>query len=652
MFQFITSQFLFFISIGIILFIPGYFLILATRLYKNFSWLELFVISFGSSIVISDFLIILLGKTSIGITRISILSAIAVFCAICSAIFYYRNRKSDSIFAQEENINNKLPRKSAILVILLIFLTIFIKTIYFKDTVFPTTTDLGHHMYWSKVITTTGDLPQYEKAEIGKDFNIENPTPIADFIIGEHLIFTAISLVSGIGFISAFPALVLFLVQIMSILAIFVLARAVFGLPSNETKKYADMIAVVALFLIGPLFALASPQAKFVSGGVIGNTIGNLLVPLAILFYIKAFAEKKSYLLAWALFLSLGIAYTHHLSMFVFIFTAIFALLSFVALNFKTAISEIKKWGKMIISPEVIVILIASLIFIFFVCTPTYLNSAAIDTAVGSPSKASRTGLTLTQLKNTAGEARFVFALAGLVLLFFAKKVGKYSQAFLIGWLGSLILMSLRPDWLFVDIPSTRIASYIVFPVAIIAAYTVVHIFMFFKDHKNKNSGNYLNPIFILAIFFSFMTFLAVNGFRDNSQSLNVGSSTKKAIQTYAASEYLSQHSTSQDMVLKDHNYLSGDTWMKLFFMRGYNYPLSRGYFKRYEDSPSREQCTNQMISAPSSPEADKCFAGTKTDFIMVNPKIDSAQFNRLKNFWQVYSSDEVGIFYKKTYEQ
>jgi hypothetical protein len=101
-------------------------------------------------------------------------------------------------------------------------------------------------------------------------------------------------------------------------------------------------------------------------------------------------------------------------------------------------------------------------------------------------------------------------------------------------------------------------------------------------------------------------------------------------------------------MILKDHNYLSGDSWIKLFFMRGYNYPLSRGYFKRYEDElKPREQCTNLMISLPKSNDAEKCYAGTKTNFIMINPNNDAAQFNRIKNFWQVYSSDEVGIFYK-----
>ena len=130
--------------------------------------------------------------------------------------------------------------------------------------------------------------------------------------------------------------------------------------------------------------------------------------------------------------------------------------------------------------------------------------------------------------------------------------------------------------------------------------------------------------------------------------ALNVGSSAPKALQTYAASNYLAKKINSKDVVLKDHNYLAGDSWVKLFFMRGYNFPFSRGYFKRYQDdTKTREQCTNNMISLPNSPEAQKCFAGTKIDFVMLNPNNDAAQFNRLNNFWQIYTADDVAIFYK-----
>ena len=642
MLDFIFSQFTFYLTLLLVLFIPGVFLIMATRMYKEFSLLELFVLIFASSIAIVDFLVILLGRSPLHITKISVLGGLVLFCFLCWAI-YQNYKKKNKISTPIVNAipESKISRRSTTLIVIILFLTIFIKTIYFVDVAFPTATDLGHHMYWTKTITTTGELPKYAKADIGADLTIGKPAPIADFIIGEHLIFSAIQLISGADFISAFPILVLFLIHIMSVLAIFILTQALF-----KKSQYNNTIAIIALFLVGPLFAISSPQAKFISGGVIGNDVGNLLIPLLVLLYLKAFSEKKSKILAYALFLSLGLAYTHHLSTFVFIFLSFFTVVIYAALNSKTFLTDLKTWTKMAISPAVLSVLVFGIVFVFFLYMPTYLNTKAINTAVGAPSKATRAGLTLDQLKSTAGEARYAFALVGILLLFFAKKLGKYNQAFLIGWTFALTLMSLRPDWLFVDIPSNRIGSYIVYPIAIIAAYMLVVILSALKTQtKNKS---YLNPLFLLVTFFLFMSFIGANGLYDNAQALSTSGSANRAIQTYAASKYLASNSNTSDVILKDHNYLAGDSWIKLFFMNVYNYPLSRGYFKRYEDTTkTREQCTNLMISAPNSNEAQQCFNGTQTDFIMIDPKIDTEQFKHSTKFWQVYTGDAVGIFYK-----
>lgn len=639
--DFIFSQFSFYLTLILVLFVPGIFLLLAKRMHKKFSLLELFLLAFGSSIVIMNFLLILLGRSPLHITRMSILAGIFAFASGCLFVYYKKEKKLPNKKILEQIPTTHISQHATALVILLLFLSIFIKTIYFKDAIFPTATDLGHHMYWTKKIAITGQLPTYEKADIQQDFTIGEPAEIADFIIGEHLIFAAIGLISGAEFLSAFPVLVLLLIHIMSIFAIFILTRALF-----EKSKHRNTIAICALFLIGPLFSLSSPQAKFISGGVIGNDISNLLIPIAILLYLKAFGEKKSDILALAFFISLGLAYTHHLSTFVFIFLSIFTFIAYAAINFKTFLPDAKAWLKMAISPQILSVLAFGAIFVFLLYMPTYLNTKAIDTAVGAPSKATRTGLTIDQLKSTAGEARYALAIIGMAIIFFASNLGKINQAFLIGWTFALTIMSLRPNWLFVDIPSNRIASYVVYPSAILAAYVLVLILSTLKSKlKNKN---YLNPIFLLVTFFLFLSFIASNGFYDNAQSLNSISSATRALQTYAAADYLAPKLDNNDLVLKDHNYLAGDAWIKLFFMKGYNFPLSRGFFKRYEDTTkTREQCTNFMISAPNGIDAQKCYAGTGTNFIMVDPKIDAEQFKRSEDFWQVYAGDAIGIFYK-----
>lgn len=639
MLSFIFQQLLFYISIFLVLFVPGYFLMLAVfGNKKTFTVLEKFIISFASSLIVIDFLMIAIGKIGIPINRFSLIAVLILFSGACHLIFKFRTKKDNYT---EKNIAEKqFSKRQLIAIIAILFLTIFIKTVYLKDAILPSSTDLGHHMYWTKIVDATGKLPDYKEINIDLSGNLTKLLPIADFIIGEHLPFAAIGIVSGVDYVSYFPALVLYLIHIMGILTMFSLALLLFRDSAHKNK-----IAIVTLFLAGPVFALSSPQTKFVSGGVVGNTIGNFLIPLVIYFFVRALSEKSSKLLAYATFLILGLIYTHHLSTFVFIFVFIFSLIFFTAFNIKQLPFHAREWFKMIFSKQVLSVLALGAVLIVLFYTPTYLNKTAVDTAVGTPLKATRTGLTLTQLKFAVGEARMAFGIIGVaILLFFTKKRSTYAGVFLLGWFFATVLMSLRPDLLFIDVPSNRIADYAPFPVTLLASFGFVSIVAYLKTSGRQ----YLRSSLLFSLFILFLTFIATSGFYDNSQTLNADSNPTKILETYDASQYLSKVTTDTDMILKDHNYLSADSWIKLYFMRGYNYPLSRGYFKRYDDpTKQREQCTNIMIATPAAPDAQKCFEATKTNFLMVSPKMDKVQFQKSEQFWHVYSADDISIFYK-----
>ena len=87
---------------------------------------------------------------------------------------------------------------------------------------------------------------------------------------------------------------------------------------------------------------------------------------------------------------------------------------------------------------------------------------------------------------------------------------------------------------------------------------------------------------------------------------------------------------------------------IRLYFMRDLNFPFSRGYFKRYEDEFNpREMCTLWMISTPNTAEGKKCFDDLNINFVMVNLKYDGAQFDKSKDFSNVYSGDNIGIYYR-----
>ena len=644
---FIQQQLLFYIAIILVLFVPGYFLLFAIEARgKIFNNIERFVFSLGFSVIIIDLLMLLMGKFGILLTKTSIITAIVFFYVACIVINRIIRKKNTEEMNNAENTNSSFnfSKNQKIIIILLLFLTVFIKTSFLKNSIFPTATDLGHHMYWSKTISETGKLPVYQErdiVQINGNYQVSQPEDIADFIIGEHLIFSAINLVSGIDFVSYFPSLVLFLIHITGILAIFILTLRLFeNYPSGKNA------AIFSLFLMGPLYAISSSQAKFVSGGVIGNTIGNLLIPMAIYFLFRTLKEKDSIFLSLSFLSILGLAYTHHLSTFVFIFILLFTVAIFALLNIKNIFPHLKDWMKIIFRPQIIILLAISCLFVFAIYTPTYLNTKAVGTAVGGPSKETRAGLTFNQLKTTAGEARMVLGIVGVIVLAFIKKRKNYENAFVLGWAISILVMSLWPQILFLDLPSTRIANYISFPLVISGAFALAYLI----DKLKKSEGKCcIEPKMFYVLCFILCAFMLTSGLYDNSQSINTNSNYPRAMQTFNASEYLSEKVSDQDSIVKDHNYLVADTWMKIYFTRDYNFPFSRGYFKRYEDATKpREMCTLWMISSPNTPEGQKCFNNLGIDFAIVNPQFDSAQFQKSEEFWQVYSGKEIGVYYRK----
>ncbi|MDH4330858.1 MAG: hypothetical protein OEV93_04875 [Candidatus Moranbacteria bacterium] len=669
--EFIQEQFLFYLSLIVVMFVPGFFLLTTIFQKKRFSQIEALVFSITLSIISVDFLMIVMGKMGIPLNFWSVLSGIALFSAGC---FFIQKNVQKKNFSFEFKKTDNFSKNQTILIVLILFLAIFVRTAHLKNAIFPTATDLGHHMYWSKLITETGELPVYEKQEIekvGESYQVSEPSPIADFIIGEHLIFAAISLLSGVGFVTYFPTIILFLVNIAGILTVFVFTLRLFENDSEKPTSFSKNVAIATLLFLGPLYAISSPQSTFVSGGVVGNMIGNLLIPSALYFYFKALKENDSWSLFTGIFLTAGMIYTHHLSSFIFIYIFAFIFITFNILFifnsvwfskkkrdakklFKDYSPVVTAWVKMIFSKNVFPLIIAFLLFFFFVFTPAYIETSAVDTAIGAPSKSTRAGLSLTEIKFNIGESRMLLATLGvlIILLSHAKKKDDtntiYSSAFALGWFVAIFSMITIPETLHLNLPSGRIASYFVFPASVLAGFSLTWIFWFIKITKRKLM---LPASIISAFFFALFVFVLVNGMFDNSESFENKKNYQEANRVYHASKYLAGNPnlSESDIVLKDHNYLKADTWMKIFFMRDYNFPFSRSYFKRYEDpTKPREMCTLWMISNPTTTQGEQCFEETGVNFLVVNPKNDTVQFKNANQFNKIYSGNEIVIYYRK----
>ncbi|HCP08803.1 MAG TPA: hypothetical protein DIT25_03340 [Candidatus Moranbacteria bacterium] len=497
MLQFIYSQIIFYAAIALVMFVPGYFLLSAIfRKSRIISSLEKFILSFGLSIVSVDFIFFAFDKMEFPITRFSILSGIAVFSAV--SFLVYKMGKTGS----ETDETGKLfdfSKKQFGLIILLIFLMFFIKTAYLSGTVFPTSTDMGHHMYWAKWMVENNQLPTYDG--------------MPDFIIGEHTVFGALAILGSLDFFSAFPPAMLFLINILGILTVFILTLRIF---KNKT------IAILSLLFLGVLFAVSSPQAKFISGGVVGNIFGNFLMPLALYLYFRAFefinlpekgisAASQKRFLALAIFVTFGLFYTHHLTSFIFLFVFAFLAGLFLLLNFTDIKVIIPRIFRLVFSPQVMSVLLIGIVFMFFVFTPTYFENNAVNTAVGAPSKSTREGLSLSALKSSIGEARLAFGFLGLLLLAFAYKRRNFGYAVVSAWAAMIFIMSSVPQVLFINLPSNRIGNYLSYPFAILSAYALYSVF------RKDSQGNFSEKTLIRSAFILVFVFVLAGGILESA---------------------------------------------------------------------------------------------------------------------------------------
>lgn len=651
----LSDQFVFLLAIAGLFFLPGFLLLSLVfhRRTEKFFLLEYVALSFALGIFIIDFDLLLLSRIGVPITRISILAFVTLFVISLLLFFWRENKWKFSFFSERLTLFDSFAfsKREGLLFAGIVLLAIFIKAVFLWDTIIPTSTDLGHHMFWSKKIALEGTVPQYEKINIAFE-NGENtltaPEPIDDFVVGEHLPFAAISLATGLDFVSSFPSLFLFLVNILTLLALALLAYRLFEdiLP---TKTLARRGMIATLLFLGPLWALSSPEAKYVSGGVVGNLFGNLLIPLIFLALLRAFREKSAPFLLLAILLFGTLAYTHHLSTLIFLFVVLFIAAAFIILKRKGALADIFSWLKLFASPLPLAGIGFLGAMLLFVYAPTYLDIASVDTALGSPSKGTREGLSLEQLAGSVGGTRFGLELVGIILLLlspFKKTKKTLSSAVLLGWSVGLMIMILFPGAVFLDIPSNRIGTYATFPAALLGAFAFA--FLFLRDSRNEKEGNFAQNHLFRSAFVLFLLALVTGGFFDNAATLPKETNAKEATQTFAVSEWLARRTPPDEWILKDHNYLVADSWMKLFFLRDYSYPLSRGYLRRYTDEVTlREQCTLLMISAPNTPKGQACFESTNVQTVVVNPHYDAAQFNKAKEMSLLYVSDDVAVYRK-----
>ncbi|MDZ7611577.1 MAG: DUF1616 domain-containing protein [Candidatus Moranbacteria bacterium] len=642
-----------------LLFLPGY-LLLKTIFPdgRTFSFVGEAVVSFALSIAIVNLLTMLLDRMGIPLNSLTVFTSFAVFAFLAGASALARRKGLPKKGGDQSSI---ATGKGWLAFFAVIGLSIFARMVYLIPKVIPHTTDSGHHMYWVKYITDFSHLPQYG---------------IPDVIIGEHIIFAAVSLLSGVSVVSSLPVIVLFLINFFSLLAVFLLARQISL--SWTSKKNSFLIGLLALAALGVFYAISSPQGKYINGGVVGNMLGGLFIPLSLYLFAKALNEKKQLLSALGVLMIGIMAYTHHLSTFVFlyVFAAIaicFAFyLALARLSNQASNGEIMKKLKVLVNFKSVAVGIGLIIFVYLIRVPSYLNPSAINTAVGEPSKSTRTGMEFTEVLLSTGPWRVFYSVAGSLLLatviVAGAKKSSYLKSFLtkfyslrretglnagllacvaLLWFWMIFLMSSFPDVFKIDIPSGRIVNYLTYPSALLAAFGA---FAILKPVISRI------PARIGILFFALILSTGlISGSSDVSEFYPVEAEKEQTmwIETFRGSRYLADKTKEEEVILKDHVYLPADSWVKVFLMRGYEKPLSRALLKRYDDPvKDRETCTRDMISIPDSSIGKECYQQTSVEYIILRNGYDTTQFEKSPHFSKIYSSEHVVIFQRPTFNQ
>lgn len=642
-----SGAFLLALLLGLVL--PGYLLLRVLAPNKDLSALEQALYSFALGIGITDASFLLLGKLHIPFTALNI----GFWYALLFIIFFIVLRLRRVSLFTTQKITLFTNRKEFTIGILILIFLFFIKGFYLSGTILPTATDLGHHLYWAKLTSDTQALPVYEKQEIVPQADgshiVTPPTPIADFIIGEHLPLSFLHIVTGASYFGTFPILFLFLLNLGSVLAyallLFYVAK---NIQEDTSWRFVtpSIFFLVALFVFGGLFALASPEMKFVSGGVVGNLFGNFFIPLALILLIRTLREKSAPFLSLFLLLSATLAYTHHLSTFVLLYILVFTDLALIIFWRKELWQAAKSWFFLFTKPAVWGTVLGIALFAFFVALPTYLELNAVGTAVGTPTKDTRTGLTFFQLTSSNSAYKLGLAVFALFIIAGVSAFRKNVATILLFAYGVvLLIMTIAPQLLYVDIPSNRISHYLSFPLTLLALFGSLFLIEKYLRRIPQERSSLQNSFIFGGILLIAISLIAP-GLEDNSKTLTSQNQALYVKETFKAAEYLQKHAEADELILRDHNFIqASDTWMKLFFSHGYNYPFSRSFFKRYEDNPEREQCTLAMIATPNTPFGKRCYEDLPVRFLVVNPNFDAAQFQRSEMFSLVYQSANIAIY-------
>ena len=547
---------------------------------------------------------------NIRITKLSIIVSILTFIVI---MILYQGKKIVEIFKFKDSFFvNKTNFIIFIGIILFIFKLCF--TVFYIQYL-PYGTDLGHHAFWAKHIITTGNLPDYQSNQ---------------FVIGESILLAMPFLISEIALNSVYSLILLFSFYLLGAMGVLILSFRLFNckiLPS-----------LMSFLLITIPYNFLPPHFNFIISGVVGNLLGNFISIGFIYFLYRFITEKKEDFGLFTLISLFGLVYVHSLTTLLFTLIFLLFLIIYFLFSHKNFILSAKSFLTTLTNKKILILIIL-ILSLFFLMKPAYLVYTTFSEVFTGALLEAHQGLDILNYLEIIGNLRVLFGIGGIILLYLLKFPREYKLLFT-SWLLVLFVLSFLPETFNLGLPSSRIANYLIYPFAILGGFFLYYLVKWIEYVFVSRIIYTISVMFIILLIFSNSLFSSDKYFEpdigiDEIQDL------------YDASYYLQGVVQDGELVLTDHIYVKGDSWIKFFLNKEYDDVLFRTFPFRYEPPYNLDTCPRDMVISPLSSYSQKCFLKYNVKYILLANNhipegyISSAQFEK------VYSNNHFTIFLK-----
>lgn len=311
----------------------------------------------------------------------------------------------------------------------------------------PYSTDLSHHIFYSRYIVEKGILPNYSRPE---------------FVLMEHVLLSLAPVFTGVDILGVSPYIILSLVNIS---VSFVIYRIIFYSTKSFLSSLIGLVISSAFFLYTPF------NFTYVIGGVVGNVLGNFLIATFILSLV-IFFEKKCYRVLPLVVIDLVlIINSHTVSTVILFWITITSIIFYAIFNFPLILAIISELFSRKNIRWVFVSFIPLLIFIFYI--PDYFTDKRATSLI-DPSLASKqtvknffTGIFGNRYLNIIPPSLYLVATAGLVIFFLSQKKDNFPKYLFLFWLIVPLVYTILPGVFLIHLPAHRTINYLFSPIVI-----------------------------------------------------------------------------------------------------------------------------------------------------------------------------------------